>query len=137
MSTEHLVRMTDEQRQQAKEKREAAQLWAKCNLKDDFSDETFWRALSSDYGVRLPLRHVPGSELKYLKRACKKLNVEVNDFLVSTGFSTLKHFSQANDKWPSWALVGLILEFVHDNKINDYKYPVKIDPKGTLTESFG
>lgn len=128
--------MSDEQRQQAKERREAAQLWASIHLKDDFTDETYWRSLSSEYGVRLPLRHVPGSELKYLKRACKKLNVDVNEFLLSTGFSTLKQFSQANEKWPSWALVGLILEFNHDHRINDYKYLVKINPKGTLTESF-
>ena len=123
----HLVPMTEEQRQQVKENREAAQLWASENLLDNFSDEPYWRSLGSDYGVRFPQRHVPGSELKHLKRACKKLDVEVNDFISSTGFSTLKQFAQANQKWPSWALVSLLLEWNHDNKTNDYKYPSEID----------
>jgi hypothetical protein len=119
--------MTDEQRQVVKEKREAAQLWASENLRDDFVDEPTWRALGSEYGVRFPQRHVPGTELKYLKRTCKKLNIEISSFLESTGFSTLKQLAEVNKTWPSWSLVGLILEFYHDHKINDYKYPVKTD----------
>lgn len=121
------VPMTDEQRQIVKEKREAAQLWAQENLRDDFSDETFWRSLSSEKGIRMPQRHVPGTEIKHLKRACKKLNVEVSDFLESTGFSNLKQFASVNKTWPSWALVGLILEYENDVRTHDYKYPSKID----------
>lgn len=126
--------MTDDQRQAVKEKREAAQLWAQYNLKDDFADESTWRSLASEYGVRFPQRHIPGTELKYLKRTCKKLNIEISSFLESTGFSTLKQLAEANKTYPSWALLGLILEFYHDHKTNDYKYPVKIDLEGTFTE---
>lgn len=121
------VPMNDEQRQVVKEKREAAQLWAKDHLKDDFADESVWRALGSEYGVRFPQRHVPGTELKYLKRTCKKLGIEISSFLESTGFSTLKQLAETNKTYPSWSLVGLILEFYHDNKTNNYTYPVKID----------
>lgn len=127
MSNSKFVPMTDEQRKQVKEEREAAQLWASENLRDDFSDETFWRSLSSEKGIRMPQRHVPGTEIKHLKRACKKLNIEVSDFLESTGFSNLKQLASANKTWPSWALVGLILEYIHDNETHDYKYPSKID----------
>ena len=81
MSNSKFVPMTEEQRQQVKEKREAAQLWANENLRDDFADETFWRSLSSEKGIRMPQRHVPGTEIKHLKRACKKLNIEVSVFL--------------------------------------------------------
>lgn len=121
------VPMTDEQRQIVKENREAAQLWAKENLKDAFADEAVWRSLGSEYSVRFPQRHVPGTELKYLKRTCKKLGIEISSFLESTGFSTLKQFAETNKTYPSWALVGLILEFHHDHKTNEYKYPQKID----------
>ena len=127
MSNPNFVPMSDEQREAIRLKRLADQGWAKENLMDNFSDESYWRSLGSDYGVRFPQRHVPGSELKHLKRTCKKLDVEISDFLESTGFSTLKQFTQANEKWPSWALVALILEWNHDNKTNDYKYPLKID----------
>lgn len=127
MSNKQFVPMTDEQRQQVKENREAAQQWANENLLDNFADETFWRGLSSDAGIRMPQRHVPGTDIKHMKRACKKLNIEVVDFLQSTGFSTLKQLATSNIKWPSWALVGLILEFSHDNKTNQYKYPSNID----------
>ena len=121
------VPMTDEQRQLVKEKREAAQLWAKENLKDDFADESFWRSLGSDKGIRMPQRHVPGSEIKHLKRACKKLNIEVSAFLESTGFANLKQLAAVNKTWPSWALVGLILEYENDVSTHDHKYPSKID----------
>lgn len=119
--------MTDEQRQLIKEKREAAQLWAKENLRDDFADESFWRSLGSDKGIRMPQRHVPGSEIKHLKRACKKLNIEVSDFLESTGFANLKQLVAVNKTWPSWALVGLILEYENDIKTNPIKWPSNVD----------
>lgn len=121
------VPMTEEQRQLVKERREAAQLWASENLRDDFADESFWRSLSSDRGIRMPQRHVPGSDIKHLKRACKKLNIEVSDFLESTGFTNLKQLASANKTWPSWALVGLILEYENDVSTHDYKYPSKSD----------
>jgi hypothetical protein len=119
--------MTDEQRLQVKQNREAAQQWASENLLDSFADETFWRTLSSDAGIRMPQRHVPGTDIKHMKRACKKLNIEVSDFLQSTGFSTLKQLATNNIKWPSWALVGLILEYENDIKTNPVKYPSNID----------
>lgn len=127
MSNKTFVPMTDGQRQAVKEKREAAQSWAKENLRDDFADEAFWRSLGSDKGIRMPQRHVPGSEIKHLKRACKKLNIEVSSFLESTGFANLKQLAAVNKTWPSWALVGLILEYNNDNETNNYKYLDKID----------
>ncbi|MNL54069.1 hypothetical protein D3C87_1773690 [compost metagenome] len=119
--------MSEEQREEVRLKRIAAQEWAKTNLKDDFDDEPVWRALGSEYGVRFPQRHVPATELKYLKRTCKKLGMEISTFLESTGFTTLKQLVSANKTYPSWAFVGLILEFHHDHKTNGYKYPSNID----------
>lgn len=126
MSTEHLKQMTDEDRANAAIKREASKEWAKENLIQNFSDETYWRSLSSDYYVRMPLRQAP-PEPKYLKRAAKKLGMDINEFISSTGFSTLKQFTTANSKWPAYALVGLILEYHHENKTNPQRYASEID----------
>jgi len=127
MSNPNFTPMNEEQREAARLKRVADQEWAKANLKDNFADEPVWRALGSEYGVRLPQRHVPATELKYLKRTCKKLGLEISTFLESTGFTTLKQLVSANKTYPSWAFVGLILEFYHDHKTNQYKYPSNID----------
>ena len=127
MSNPSFTPMSQEQREAVRLKRIADQEWAKANLKDDFADESVWRALGSEYSVRFPQRHVPGTELKYLKRTCKKLGLEISTFLESTGFTTLKQLVSANKTYPSWAFVGLILEFYHDHKTNQYKYPSNID----------
>ena len=127
MSNPSFAPMSEEQREAVRIKRLVDQEWAKNNLKDDFADEPVWRALGSEYGVRFPQRHVPATELKYLKRTCKKLTLEISTFLESTGFTTLKQLVSANKTYPSWAFVGLILEFYHDTKTNDYKYLDKID----------
>lgn len=127
MSNPSFTPMSQEQREAVRLKRLADQKWAKANLKDDFADEPVWRTLGSEYGVRFPQRHVPATELKYLKRTCKKLGLEINTFLESTGFTTLKQLVSANKTYPSWAFVGLILEFYHDHKTNQYKYPSDID----------
>lgn len=127
MSNPNFVPMSEAQREEVRLKRIAQQEWASINLKDNFVDEPVWRSLGSDYSVRFPQRHVPGTELKHLKRTCKKLGIEISSFLESTGFSTLKQFAEANKTYPSWALVGLILEFYHDNKTNPVKYPSNID----------
>lgn len=119
--------MTEEQRIRVKEKRTEQKEWASTHLRDNFADEPVWRALGSEYSVRFPQRHVPGTELKYLKRTCKKLGLEISTFLESTGFTTLKQLVSANKTYPSWAFVGLILEFYHDHKTNQYKYPSNID----------
>lgn len=127
MSNPNFTPMNEEQREAVRLKRIADQEWAATHLKNDFADEPVWRSLGSEYGVRFPQRHVPATELKYLKRTCKKLGLEISTFLESTGFTTLKQLVSANKTYPSWAFVGLILEFHHDHKTNQYKYPSNID----------
>ena len=122
----HLKQMTDEDRANAAITREAAKVWAEQNLLQEFADENYWRATASDYGVRMPLRHAP-PEPKYLKRAAKKLGCDINEFVKSTGFSTLKQFTSANSKFPAYALVGLLLEFNHENKTNPQTYTSETD----------
>ena len=107
----HLVAMTDEQRQAVKDQRVADQQYARDNLNISYADEQFWRDKASTFGLRLPLWWIPGSETKYVRRACKKLGIEVADFVESTGFSNINQFVQNNPRWTALSVVGLVIEY--------------------------
>lgn len=106
-----LVPMTDEQRQAIKEKRIVDQEWAREHLNISYADEAYWREKASEKGLRLPLWWIPSSETKYIRRACKKLYIDINDFIASTGFSNLNQLVKANSKWTALGMVGLCIEF--------------------------
>lgn len=107
----HLVPMTDEQRQAVKNKRISSQEYAKVNLKTEYIDENYWRDTASKYGLRLPGWWIPSSEVKYIRRACKKVGIEVSDFIDSTGFSNLNQLAESNPTFTALSMVGLVLEF--------------------------
>lgn len=111
MSTEHLVRMSDEQRAAAKLKRVADQEWAREHLILDRPDEPYWKSIAAERGIRMPQWHILGIEVKYIKRACKKLGIDVKDYTESTGFKTLKEFAETNYKFNAVAMVGLAIEY--------------------------
>lgn len=111
MSKEHLVHMSDEQRAAAKLKRVADQEYAREHLHTEYKDEGFWRDNASKVGLRLPGWWIPASETKYIRRACKKLSVDINDFVESTGFSNVNQLVKANSKWSAVGMVGLCIEF--------------------------
>lgn len=94
----------------AKAKREAQIAYAHQHLRKDFADTSHWKALASKYGVRLPAWYMPGSELKYLRRACRRLEMGSEGMRAATGFSTAQAFAAANPAWPAFALVGVLLE---------------------------
>lgn len=107
----HLVPMTEEQREQIKQKRLADQEYAKANLKTDYADEKFWKDKGSELGIRFPGWWIKGSEVKYVRRACKKLGVEVSEYVESTGFKNLNEFSTHNPKLNAVCMVGLVIEY--------------------------
>lgn len=111
----HLVPMTDEQREESKQKRLKDQQFARENLYISSKDEQFHRDLAAKFGVRMPSWWIPGSEVKYIRRACKKLNVEVSDFVESTGFKNVKELAEFNPKWSAFGLVSLVLEWYSEN----------------------
>lgn len=111
MSTEHLVRMTDEQREASKLKRIADQEYARQNYKTSYMDENYWRDTASKYNLRLPGWWIAGKEVKYIRRACKKLSIEVSDFIESTGFSNLNQLAENNPRFTALSLVGLVIEY--------------------------
>ena len=120
-----LVPMSDEQRQEIKDKRIADQEYAKEHLKTEYMDENYWRELSSKFSCRLPLWWIPASEIKYIRRACKKIGVDLQTFVDSTGFSNIKQFVKANSNLTALCMVGLLLEFHQDNIENNYIYKDK------------
>ena len=112
-----LVPMTDEQRQEIKDKRIADQEYAKEHLKVEYADQKYWSDTASKYGLRLPGWWIPSSEVKYIRRACKKLNIDINDFTESTGFSNLNQLAENNPSWNAVAMVGLVLEFKENRNV--------------------
>lgn len=111
MSNPNFVPMNQEQREQVKLKRIADQEYAREHLYTEYKDEMFWRDNASKAGLRLPGWWIPSSETKYIRRACKKLDVDVNSFVESTGFSNLNQLVKANSKWSAVGMVGLCIEF--------------------------
>lgn len=94
----------------AKEKRDAHIAFANKYLKLDFADAAHWRALASKHGVRLPAWYMPGSELKHIRRALRRLDLGSEGMRDATGFASAAEFAAANPTWPAFALVGLLLE---------------------------
>ena len=107
----NLVPMTEEQREQIKQKRIEAQEYAKANLKLDYADSGYWSEIASKYKLTMPHWYIPASATKYIRRACKKTGVDMDKFIESTGFSNLNQLVNANSTWNAVAMVGLVLEF--------------------------
>jgi hypothetical protein len=103
--------MSDSQREEVRLKRIADQEYAKEHLNVSYADEQFWREKASDFSIRLPMWWKPASDTKYVRRACKKLGIDINDFISSTGFSNLNQLVKANSKWTALGMVGLCIEF--------------------------
>lgn len=127
MSNPNFQPMTEEQRAQAKETRQAKKILAEQTLKLEYADENHWASLASKYSVRLPVYYQPSSEIKYVRRIAKKLNIDINEFLSSTGYSNVKSLVLANPTWTARAICGVLLEFYDDNLNNTYTYSSNID----------
>lgn len=111
MSNPNFTPMSESQREEVRLKRLADQEWAREHLKTEYMDENYWRDTASKYGLRLPGWWIPSSEVKYIRRACKKAGVEVSDFIDSTGFSNLNQLAANNPTFTALAMVGLVLEY--------------------------
>lgn len=130
----YLSKITAEDMQQmrikAKETKEAKKLWAEEHLIQDFGDdEVHWRTLASKAGIRMPAKYVPSSDVKYMKRALKKLNIEPKEWLEVEGYKTLKGFSDDNPTWPMYSWIGLLLEHIDEIKPNELD---RVDVDDTL-----
>lgn len=111
MSNVNFKPMTDEQREEVRLKRLADQEFAKENLHTNYQDEDFWKERASFYGFRMPMWWIPASETKYVRRACKKLSINVEDFVSSSGFSNLSQLVSVNPTWTAFGMVGLCIDY--------------------------
>lgn len=75
-------------------------------LEKDFEDMPHWRRLARRFKVRMPPSYMPCSELKYARRACKRVGLNYVEWFDEK----LRDFPRNNPTWPAYALVGLILE---------------------------
>ena len=111
--------ITDEQRAQAKLKREADQKYARTHLKTVYADEKYWSVLCSKYSSKLPGWWYPITDIKYMRRVAKKAGVDIRDYVESTGFSNIKEFAQANSNYTAVAGVGLLLEWIDEQNTSN------------------
>ena len=75
-------------------------------LVSSFKDEPHWRRLASHYGIRMPAEFLPCSELKYVRRAVRKLDLDYRE-IFDEGVAL---FPRLNPDWPAFAHIGLVLE---------------------------
>lgn len=115
MSNPNFTPMSDAQREEVRLKRIADQEYAKEHLHIKYQDEDFWKERSSFYGFRMPMWWIPASETKYVRRACKKLGVKVEDFVYSSGFSNLNQLVSVNPTWTAFGMVGLCIDYKENN----------------------
>lgn len=111
MSKEDRELLLEKARQSRDEKRK----WAEENLRMQYADETHWEGLAREKGVKLPQKHIPNTELKYMKRMIKSLGVDLKGYLEDCGCTTLKQLVKMNPKWSARAECGLLLEY-HSEK---------------------
>ena len=121
---EYLANITPEQRAENLEKARRAREEKKKageHLKQDWMDEQHFRALASKYGVRLPLAYIPATEVKYIKRIMKKLEIDPKMWLEAEGYRTLGDFGKNNPTTPAWVHCGLLLEWWDEVTTVSYK----------------
>ncbi len=83
---------------------------ASVNIKT-MVDETHWRELASKYGIRMPQVVCQSDELKYVKRAAKKLDVDISVWVKEVvGGTTLKEIADLNPDIGAVGIMGLFLE---------------------------
>lgn len=97
----------------AKAAREAAQEHARQNLKLDFADAPYWRALAGMYNVRLPAWYVTVTGAR-LRRFADRIGLSLEQAQAATGCKTMAAIARQNPQYPLFAHVGLLLEIARD-----------------------
>ena len=122
--------LTDEQRQENLEKARLSRIakieWAEDNLKLEYEDEWLWLELAKGVGIRLPQRHIPNTETKYLKRIAKTLETDIMDYVKDQGVNSLKGFVTLNHRFNARAECGLYLEYLE----SEGKIPARVSKVG-------
>ncbi|WP_246881599.1 hypothetical protein [Pseudomonas chlororaphis] len=89
--------------------RQAAQDFARQNLRLDFADKAHWRELAGAWGFHLPAWYVTATGGR-LGRYAERLGLTIHDVHAGTGCRSFRAFVQMNPTWPLFAHVGVLLE---------------------------
>ena len=95
--------------QKAAATREAAQDFARKNLKLDFTDTAAWRELAADRGLNLPAWYVTSTGSRIQKYA-DRIGLSIRQIEDTTGCRSFAALARLNPTWPLFAVVGLLLE---------------------------
>lgn len=113
----HLKTRTKEEMEEMRKKghasREAKKL-AGGSLRQDYADKIYHKDLASMYGLRLPVSYLPNTDVKYLKRAIKKLGVDPKEYLSACGAMTFQGLAAMNENMTAACEIGLFLEYVKE-----------------------
>lgn len=102
--------------------REAEQAWARENLKNYWLDETYYRSIAAEYGLRLAHWWKPASETRYIRRALVAAGKDSAWFKETFEYPP-KDFCLFNPTTPAWVVQCIVLELASYEKkqVFDYK----------------
>ena len=89
--------------------RDADQGWARGHLKSNWMDESFYRGLAADCGLRMAHWWKPSSDTRYIKRALKHVGKDSLWFKDTFGYS-IKEYADYNPRTPAWVAQCMVLE---------------------------
>lgn len=115
----HLTGITELQRAEMLVKAAAAKELKKANAINivKLIDTPYHRELASLYGIRLPTSSCQSNELKFVKRAARKLDVDINVWVKEVvGAKNLGEVALLNPNIGACGMVGLLLEWAHEIK---------------------
>lgn len=122
-----LENITPEQRQayleQGRIARQEKIKWATENLDMEYGeDEAEWRRLFSLYGLRAPQKHIPATEVKYLKRMVKAVGADMQDYMNSCGTKNVVQLAKMNPRENALASCGYFIEYWHELQTSPVEY---------------
>lgn len=122
-----LENITPEQRQayleQGRIARQEKILFAQEHLDTDHGeDEKVWRELFSLYNLRAPQRHIPATEVKYLKRMVKAVGADMQDYMIACGTKNVIQLAKMNPRENVLASCGYFIEYWHELQTDPVEY---------------
>lgn len=107
--------ITQETKEAAQKARQERIQWANENLDMDWgTDDDHWAVLAKKFNFRLPVRYMPNTETKYIKRLFKQVGIDIKEYLEDCGVTTLKRLNDMNPRESARASAGFALEWIDE-----------------------
>ena len=122
-----LNKFTEEEKKsllmKAHEARITKKLFAEENLDMEYGeDEAEWRRLFALYGVRSPQKHIPATEVKYLKRMVKAVGANMQAYMSACGTKNVVQLAKMNPRENALASCGYFIEYWHELQTSPVEY---------------